>query len=45
MVGPVDEALAAAADALSRPDQARGYREAASALRDRLAAEARRFID
>ncbi|CRZ17531.1 ATP-binding protein [Mycolicibacterium neworleansense] len=45
MVGPVDEALAAAADALGRPDQARGYREAAALLRDRLAAEARCFID
>lgn len=45
MVGPVDEALAAAADALGRPDEARGYREAASTLRDRLAAEARGFID
>ncbi|MEV0671639.1 BTAD domain-containing putative transcriptional regulator [Mycobacterium sp. NPDC050441] len=45
MVGPVDEALAAAADALGRPDQACGYREAASVLRDRLAAEAQRFID
>lgn len=45
MVGPVDEALAAAADALGRPDAARGYREAAAALRDRLAAEALVFID
>ncbi|WP_260508848.1 AfsR/SARP family transcriptional regulator [Mycolicibacterium farcinogenes] len=45
MVGPVDEALAAAADALGRPDVARGYREAAAALRDRLAAEALAFID
>lgn len=45
MVGPVDEALAAAADALGRPEQARAYREAASVLRERLAAEARRFID
>ncbi|MFV8048620.1 BTAD domain-containing putative transcriptional regulator [Mycobacterium sp. 48b] len=45
MVGPVDDALAAAADALGRPDQAHGYREAASELRDRLAAEAQIFID
>lgn len=45
MVGPVDGALAAAADALGRPDQARGFREAASVLGDRLAAEARHFID
>jgi DNA-binding SARP family transcriptional activator len=45
MVGPVDDALAAAADALGRPDEARGYRESAAVLRDRLAAEARRFID
>ncbi|QRY46765.1 AAA family ATPase [Mycolicibacterium boenickei] len=45
MVGPVDEALAAAADALGLPDEARGYREAASVLRDRLAAEAQIFID
>ena len=45
MMGPVDEALAAAADVLGRPDQARDYREAAAVLRDRLAAEAQRFID
>lgn len=45
MVGPVDDALAAAADALGLPDQARGYREAAAVLRDRLAAEAQAFID
>ncbi|MGA5546023.1 BTAD domain-containing putative transcriptional regulator [Mycobacterium sp. NPDC051198] len=45
MVGPVDEALAVAADALGRPEHAGGYREAAAKLRDRLAAEARRFID
>ena len=45
MVGPVDEALAGAADALGRPDEARGFREAASVLRDRLAAEAQIFID
>ncbi len=45
MVGPVDDALAAAADAVGRPDDARRYREAASELREHLAAEARRFID
>mgnify|MGYP002135091150 FL=1 len=45
MVGPVDDALAAAAEALGRPDQARDYRGAAAALRTRLAAEARTFID
>ncbi|MGV0771188.1 BTAD domain-containing putative transcriptional regulator [Mycobacterium syngnathidarum] len=45
MVGPVDEALAAAADALGRPEVARGYRQAAAALRDRLAEQARAFID
>ncbi|TGB39506.1 transcriptional regulator [Mycolicibacterium peregrinum] len=45
MMGPVDEALAVAADALGRPEQAGGYRAAAAKLRDRLAAEARRFID
>lgn len=45
MMGPVDEALAVAADALGRPEQAGGYREAAAKLRDRLAGEARRFID
>ncbi|OBG81039.1 transcriptional regulator [Mycobacterium sp. E802] len=45
MVGPVDDALAAAAEALGRPDQAREYRSAAAVLRDRLAAEARPFID
>lgn len=45
MVGPVDEALAVAADALGRPDQARAYRAAAAELRDRLAAEARSFVD
>ncbi|ANE78727.1 transcriptional regulator [Mycobacterium adipatum] len=45
MVGPVDDALAVAADALGRPDQARAYRAAAAALRDRLAAQARSFID
>lgn len=45
MVGPVDDALAAAADALGRPDEAHRYRVAASALRDRLAAEARGFLD
>ncbi|WP_162563918.1 hypothetical protein [Mycolicibacterium boenickei] len=45
MVGPVDEALAAAADALGRPDEARGYREAAATLRDRLAEQATAFID
>ncbi len=44
MVGPVDDALAAAADALGRPDEARRHREAASTLRDRLAAEARGFL-
>lgn len=45
MMGPVDEALAAAADALGRPDQARDYREAAAMLRSRLANDARSFID
>ena len=45
MMGPVDEALAVAADALGRPEQAGGYRAAAAKLRDRLAAEARGFID
>ncbi len=45
MVGPVDDALAAAADVLDRPDDARAYRKAAETLRDRLAAEARSFID
>lgn len=45
MMGPVDEALAVAADALGRPEHADAYREAAAKLRDRLAAEARRFID
>ena len=45
MVGPVDDALAAAAEALGRPDQARDYREAAGMLRNRLAAEARTFIN
>lgn len=45
MVGPVDDALAAAADVLDRPDEARDYRKAAETLRDRLAAEARSFID
>ncbi|WP_029109001.1 BTAD domain-containing putative transcriptional regulator [Mycobacterium sp. URHD0025] len=45
MVGPVDDALAASADALGRPDEARRHREAASTLRDRLAAEARGFLD
>lgn len=45
MVGPVDDALAAAADALGRPDDARAYRKAADALRARLAAEALSFID
>ncbi|OWL98747.1 transcriptional regulator, partial [Mycolicibacterium peregrinum] len=45
MMGPVDEALAVAADALGRPEQAGGYRAAAAKLRDLLAAEARRFID
>ena len=45
MVGPVDDALAAAADALGRPDEARAYRKAADALRSRLAAEALSFID
>ncbi|MDH6195327.1 DNA-binding SARP family transcriptional activator/RecA/RadA recombinase [Mycobacterium frederiksbergense] len=45
MVGPVDEALAIAADALGRPDQAERHREAAAALRDQLAAEARHLID
>ena len=45
MVGPVDDALAAAAEALDRPDDARRYRKAAETLRARLAAEARSFID
>ena len=45
MVGPVDDALAAAADVLGRPDDARRCRVAAEALRARLAAEARGFID
>ncbi|MCF6389638.1 AAA family ATPase [Mycobacterium sp. MBM] len=45
MVGPVDDALAVAAEALGRPDQARAYRAAAAQLRDRLAAQARDFID
>lgn len=45
MVGPVDDALAAAADALGRPDEARDHRAAATALRDRLAAEALGLID
>ncbi|KAB7761012.1 BTAD domain-containing putative transcriptional regulator [Mycolicibacterium mucogenicum] len=45
MVGPVDDALAAAAEALGRPDDARAYRKAAEALRARLAAEALSFID
>lgn len=45
MVGPVDEALATVADALGQPDRARAYREAAVLLQDRLAADARRFID
>lgn len=45
MVGPVDDALAAAADVLGQTDDARGYRKAAATLRDRLAAEARGFID
>ncbi|MCX8564183.1 BTAD domain-containing putative transcriptional regulator [Mycolicibacterium mucogenicum] len=45
MVGPVDDALAAAAEALGRPDDARRYRKAAETLRARLAAEALGFID
>ncbi|OKH85844.1 transcriptional regulator [Mycobacterium sp. ST-F2] len=45
MVGPVDDALAAAADALDRPEDARAYRKAAETLRARLAAEALSFID
>ena len=45
MVGPVDDALAAAAEALGRPDDARRYRKDAETLRARLAAEARSFID
>lgn len=45
MVGPVDEALAVAAEALGRPDEARHRRAVAAALRLRLAGEARRFID
>ncbi|MGX9675262.1 BTAD domain-containing putative transcriptional regulator [Mycobacterium sp. HM-7] len=45
MVGPVDDALAAAADVLDRPDDARRYRKAAETLRTRLAAEALSFID
>lgn len=45
MVGPVDDALAGAAEALGRPDDARAYRKAAEALRSRLAAEALSFID
>lgn len=45
MVGPVDDALAAAADLLDRPDDARRYRKAAETLRARLAADARGFID
>ncbi|MGV0810363.1 BTAD domain-containing putative transcriptional regulator [Mycolicibacterium boenickei] len=45
MVGPVDDALAAAAEALGQPDQAAGHREAAAALRDELAEAARRLID
>ncbi|OBF30033.1 AfsR/SARP family transcriptional regulator [Mycobacterium sp. ACS4331] len=45
IVGPVDDALAAAEDALGRPEDARRHREAAAALRERLAVEARRFTD
>lgn len=45
MLGPVDEALAVAADALGRPDEAREYRAAAAVLRERLANEALAFID
>ena len=45
MLGPVDEALAVAADALGRPEQARAYREAAAALSERLANEALAYID
>lgn len=45
MVGPVDEALAVAAEALGQAGRARDHRRAAAVLSDRLAAEARRFID
>jgi len=45
MVGPVDEALAAADDLLGWPEQARERRAAAAILRARLADEARNFID
>jgi DNA-binding SARP family transcriptional activator len=45
MVGPVDDALAAAAEVLDRPADARRYRKAAETLRARLAAEALSFID
>ncbi|WP_264077702.1 BTAD domain-containing putative transcriptional regulator [Mycolicibacterium houstonense] len=45
MVGPVDDALAAAADALGLPQEAQGHRKAAATLRDELAHVARRLID
>ncbi|OKH69807.1 hypothetical protein EB73_13040, partial [Mycobacterium sp. SWH-M3] len=45
MVGPVDAALAVAAEALGLSEQARRHREAADALREALAAEARSLVD
>ncbi|WP_396934808.1 BTAD domain-containing putative transcriptional regulator [Mycolicibacterium sp.] len=45
MVGPVDAALAVAAEALGLSEQARRHREAADALRESLAAEARSLVD
>lgn len=44
LIGPVDEALAAVAELTGDTEQARRYRSAAAALRERLAADAARVL-